>query len=67
MSLLIFFGIAALFAYFALNLGEKRGQAPGWRPVLTVLFVCLLGYLLWPVIGPMATFLMSPILANYHK
>lgn len=65
MSIFIALGIIAVFAYFALNSGER--VKPGWMPALTVVFVCLLGYLLWPLIGPIATWFVGPILASYGK
>lgn len=64
MSIFIALGLIAVLAYFATNLGER--VKPGWRPALVVVFVCILGYMLWPLIGPMATWFVGPMLGSYR-
>lgn len=68
MVILVFVGIA-LFAYIATNIGEKRsrdGASLGLQPVFTVLVVCIVAWLLWPVIGNVANWLVGPIMSMYH-
>lgn len=42
-----------IFAYFATNAGEKPMFRPGLKPALTVVIICLIGYILWPWIAPL--------------
>lgn len=61
MSIFVTLGLIAIFAYAASNLGERF--KPGWRPALVVVCVCIVAYMLWPLIGPIATWFVGPMLA----
>lgn len=62
MSLFIVLGMIAVVAYAATNLGERA--KPGWRTALVVVCICILGYMLWPLIGPIATWFVGPMLGR---
>jgi len=62
MNLIIVLLGLGLFGYVACNIGSnesKRGfESYGWKPALYVVLACVIGWLLWPVIGPLVTVLL---------
>lgn len=67
MNLIIVLLGLGLFGYVACNIGssKKPGHQPyGIAPALWVIIVCLIGWLLWPAIGPLVTTLLHMFGAN---
>jgi len=61
----VLLGLAA-FVYVATNVGDRRGQGPGWQPVFVLIVVVVIAYVAWPLIGPIATWFVAPITASYY-
>lgn len=69
MSLLIVLPILATFAYLACNLGADRRpghEGYGCKPVAIALILAGICLLAWPLIGPLVTVALGPILHNWN-
>lgn len=62
MNLIIVLAGLGLFGFVACNIGSndsKRGyESYGWKPALYVVLACVIGWLLWPIVGPFVSALL---------
>lgn len=64
MPFVLVLGTLVLFAWIAPNIGHKPGTGYGGRVVIAAGLAILIGWLAWPMIGGVVTWLLGPILAQ---
>lgn len=51
--------LLCVFAFFAVNLGDRHGNKKDLSVMVYVAVVCIIGYIVWPIVAPVVSPLIT--------